>query len=711
MTRILLWLVVLSVQVFAADRYWIGAAAGCDGTWADTDCWAATSGGAGPVSVPGSADDVFFDGVGNGAANSTLGASITINSLNMTGYVNTLTHNASVTLTHDSSGVFTFSAGMTYTRGSLTSSAISFTSTSGTTLITTAGKTMGNITFNGAGGTFSIQDSLTLSSGGLLTITAGTFTTNNNSVTAASFLFNGSSTKTLTLGSSAISVTGSGTDIQCNATGTTISANTATLTVATTGHSSSLGSCNWNGASFVYTAAAASISSSGATIGNLTRTGTAAKTNTFTFSGNLTITGTFLVNGNSVTNRMLVTSDTLGTARTITAATVSASSTNVDFRDITGAGAGSWNISGITGYSGDCGGNTNITFSTPETQTSTGTSSFSWSTHGWTTRVPLCQDPVVVNNAFSSGQTVTVDMPRIGQDIDFSGMSWSGTATTIALTHSGGMTVFGSMTMKSGVTLTHSQNLTFEGRGSHTITSAGRTWNSGGFSVEIKSFGGTYTLADAFAGAQLILTNGTLNTNNQNVTLSTSFVNTSTSTRTLTLGSSLVTLTASSATTVWNAVSTGLTVTANTATIEITNTGVSAKTFAGAGITTYHIIKATGNNIVVTGNNTFNTIHLNCPACTIGFRLPAGGTTTFTNLISGGSVGNLVVMNSSTVSSNTTLSKASGCVGQDYVDYADITGSGGATFNVGANSTLIRTSGLTAAACPSGLRRPIWIIR
>lgn len=710
MRRIVL-LLALSLSAFGADRYWAGATAGCDLTWADTDCWATTSGGSGPASVPGAADDVFFDGVGNGASNSTIGTgyNTTINSLNMTGYSGTLTHNGSATVTIDSTGGLIFSATMTYTRAGLNSSALAFTSSSGTTLITTAGKILGGVTFNGAG-SFSLQDSFILSSGGILTITRGTVITNNNAVTAQSLLFNGSLTKTLTLGSSAITVTGGGTDIQCNATGTTISANTATLTMATSGHISSLGACNWNGASFVYTAAGATIESSGATVGNITRTGTAAKTNTFAFSGNVTVMGTFTVNGNSVINRMLVFSNTIGTARTITAATVSVS--NADFRDITGAGAGDWDIGGATGYSGDCGGNTNITFSTPEIQTSTGATSFVWSTHAWTTRVPLCQDPVVISNAFNSGVTITVDMPRLGQDIDLSGLSWSGTPPTFQLSTSTN-TIYGSLTLRSGITWSQNLTLEFRGRGLHTLTSAGVTLSSASGGIDVGIVGGRLRLQDALtiATGGLTLNNGEFDSNGYTVTLTTSaFTNTSTATRTLTMGSSLWVLGASSGT-VWNTTTTGLTFTANTATIEFTNTGIVAKTFAGGGATAYGTIKATGNNIVLTGNNTFNTIHLNCPACIIGFRLPAGGTTTFTNFISAGSAGNLVAINSSTASSNTTLSKASGCVGQDYVDYVDITGTGGATWNVGANSTLTRTSGLTAAACSSGRRRPLWVIQ
>ena len=203
---------------------------------------------------------------------------------------------------------------------------------------------------------------------------------------------------------------------------------------------------------------------------------------------------------------------------------------------------------------------------------------------------------------------------------------------------------------------------------------------------------------------------GTFNSNGYTVThTAAGFVSTSGSTRVITMGSSQWVFNSSSSTP-WNVTISGLTVNANTSTIEIANTGATSKTFAGAGLT-YNILKATGNNILVTGSNTFDTIHLNCPGCNLGLQLPTGGNTTFTNLISAGSAGNLVELKSAS-GANTTLNKASGCVGQDYVAYTWIVAAGGATWNVGANSTLSNTTGITAAACQSGARRrPLWVVQ
>src|SRR3990167_9605619 len=168
--------------VSAASRYWVGGGSSANWNATGNTNWSETSGGANNASVPGVADDVIFDGVGTGASNSTLSASITVNSVNFTGYANTLTHNNTFTLTIDSQdgsgNALILSAGMTYTRGG-TTAMLTFTGT-GTSKITTNGKTVGRITFNNSGGTFQLQDDLNAIENFLLT--AGTFDANTKTV-------------------------------------------------------------------------------------------------------------------------------------------------------------------------------------------------------------------------------------------------------------------------------------------------------------------------------------------------------------------------------------------------------------------------------------------------------------------------------------------------------------------------------------------------
>lgn len=62
-----------------ANRFWVGGT----GNWSDTARWASTSGGAGGVSVPGAADNAFFDAnSGTGTATTTTGATCIVVTLN-----------------------------------------------------------------------------------------------------------------------------------------------------------------------------------------------------------------------------------------------------------------------------------------------------------------------------------------------------------------------------------------------------------------------------------------------------------------------------------------------------------------------------------------------------------------------------------------------------------------------------------------------------
>ncbi len=205
---------------------------------------------------------------------------------------------------------------------------------------------------------------------------------------------------------------------------------------------------------------------------NLTRTPSApAKTDTLTLASNITVTNLFTVSdGATVTNRVQVLSSVVGTPRTITAAAISIA--NADFRDITGAGAATWDMSAASGGSGDMGGNTMqalgaAAFTPATTQHWTNASSGSWSASGnWTSRVPLPQDNVVMDKAFGTSQTVTADMPTLGASIDWTGAAWT-TGLTWAM--STVTNINGSLTMITGLTMSGTSTYTFIGRGAFTL--------------------------------------------------------------------------------------------------------------------------------------------------------------------------------------------------------------------------------------------------
>ena len=83
-----------------------------------------------------------------------------------------------------------------------------FASTSGTKTITSNGKTFPlSVTFNGIGGTWSLQDALSLTS--TLTLINGTLTTNGYAVTTSLFTSNNTNVRALNLGASTVTITGS----------------------------------------------------------------------------------------------------------------------------------------------------------------------------------------------------------------------------------------------------------------------------------------------------------------------------------------------------------------------------------------------------------------------------------------------------------------------------------------------------------------------
>jgi len=638
--------------------------------------------------VPTSADDV--------AATATSGQ-LTINvasacrSMNLTNYVSTLTHNSSITLsigdaTAGASNVaLTMVAGMTYTLGSVTTSAISFISTSATVqTVASGGKTLGNITFNGVGGAWAMTSGITIGATATITLTNGALQTDGTADTSAlthswgRFDFNNSNLRTLTLGTSNITITGS-TTIAWDASSIgnlTFSgaSSVITLTGATSGFRHGV-SPTYNNVTFQGTTNSIrnGVSAGTYTFANLTMTGNAVKNATFTLNRDVIITGTLTVNGNSSTDRVLVQSNTLGAARTITAATVTI--TNADFSDITGTGAGSWDLSAITGLSGDAGGNSGITFTTAVPQfwigdTGSWSDSTQWSiTSGGAAngRVPLPQDDVNFDNGSFSGasQVVTLDMPRAGRNIDWSAYSeshspapsWNKNLST---------TVYGSITLKSGLANTGNPTFSMKGRGAFTLTTAGQTWSN---ATSIEMIGGTLTLQDAFDSALgLTLLNGTLDANNFNLT-ATTFVSTGSLTRAITMGSGTWTVTSTG--TVWNVAAT-LTVTPGTSTIVLSNTTATAKTFAGQS-KTYNNITFSGDNITVTGSNTFNTFRVENAGLATGLKITSGTTQTVSAFTTNGSSGNLAILSSVTAGSAHTFTTAASQISVDFMSIKDST--------------------------------------
>lgn len=653
----------------------ITAAAG-GGSWTVGTTWIGNV-------APTAADDAQLTG--------TSGA-ITINSgsvcrgLDCTGYTGTLTHSAGVTLTiGDATAALgnialRLVSGMTYTLGNASTSAISFVSTSATVQTVTMGtKVAGNTTFNAAsGGSWQFADAFSCGAA-TLTLTKGTLLdTNGQTVTCGTFSSSNTNVRTLTLGAS--SFTSSVDWLVTTSTNLTLNANTSLISC--TGSSAT-----FNGGGLTYNNVTLSgpntpVVTGANTFANLTRTGTAVKTDGLSLGANQTITGTLTINGNSVTNRVLVRTSTLGTAFTLTAATLVCTNV-IEFRDITGAGTATWTTaaSGAT-YFGDCGGNSGITFTTAATQTANGTTSFSWSTAArWTSRTPLPQDDVVINNAFSATQTVTLDMPRAGKSI-----TWSNTGNSVAWAKTTATTMYGSLVMTGTSLLTNSGTVgfTMEGRGAFTWTSAGQTFTN---SLTVAMFGGTLTMQDAFLSSSTgTHTHGTWDFNNFSSQFTT-FSSNASSTRTLTLGSAAMTLTASG-TVFTSATPTGLTVTATTGTIKVIDTSASTVTFSGGGKKWGNLWFSRGAStasITLLGSNTFIDFKDDGSAAH-SILFTTGLSMTVTTWTVSGTAGNLKTINSTTTGTHALVKAGGGTISADFLNIQHSVATPATTWYAGVNS-------------------------
>lgn len=194
--------------------------------------------------------------------------------------------------------------------------------------------------------------------------------------------------------------------------------------------------------------------------------------------------------------------------------------------------------------------------------------------------------------------------------------------------------------------------------------------------INFNGVGGTWQLTSAFnSSGTVTLTNGTLNFNSQDVSVGT-FSSSNSNARTLTFGDSTVNITGSG--TAWStATATNMTINYGAA-ARISMNSASAKTFAGGSKSWPTVNQGGTGTLSVTGNNTFANFTNSVNGCTIAFP---SGTTTFNSFNVRGALGSLV-----TLSSTSTLSKASGTVAVNYLNLSNSTATGGADWYAGSGS-------------------------
>lgn len=468
--------------------------------------------------APAAQDDIVATGTSGNLVIDAGAGSIQIRSFDLTNYVGTLSGTGTILVRPTSAGTWNckFAGTISWTGN------LSINPNGATTIVDlySNGKTISALLKLDTG-VLNLRDNLTLS--GLLTLTQGGFNTNDFDITCSGFSSNAANTRTANFGTSVIT---------CNTT-SSVSVGAAGLSISNTAYE------------FLITAAAANFTNSGSSIpyvnlhftgsgshylttygqgiNKLIVDGTANQTDSVTVnSSNITIASQLTLNGNSTINRLQVVSEANGTRRTLTCnGTLTCS--YVDFRDISGAGSASWDLSAITGLSGDSGGNLGITFTDAETQTWNGVTG-TWSDYTkWTSRIPLPQDNVILPDPGGTGRTLTANMPRLGKDITCTNNNATNKFTLSFTSQTN--SIYGSLTLVSStyMTFTRNKSTVFLSRSNPTIISAGQVF-AAAQDLSISVPGNTMTFGDHFVSeGPVLLNSGTLSTN-YNVTCSYRFV-------------------------------------------------------------------------------------------------------------------------------------------------------------------------------------------
>ena len=568
-----------------ADRYWVGGT----GTWNSTSTtnWSASSGGASGASVPTAADNVFFNAnsnVGTGSFTVTMADSPRVcNDITISGL------DGAMTLAGTSIGLTV--------SGSLSFPATNFTRTyNGTTTFnaTTTGKTITTngvafgaaVTLNGVGGVWTLGSAFSCGSS-TLTLTNGTFDTNtsNYSVTAGVFVSNNSNTRTINLNASTVTLDGSWT--MSTSTNATLNAGTSTINLTQVNSSLNGGGLTYYNVSFTSTTVTVSTKQiTGAnTFNNLTfSTPSSASNLNYSIGANQTINGTLTVNGSNGNRRMFVRSDTIGTSRTLTCAAI-ASMTDVDFRDITIAGAHG-TLSGTR--LGNCNGNSNITFVAGVNKYWNLAVGGNWSDTAWAlssggsvanVNFPLAQDTVIIENTgLNTSATITMNAGYNIGTLDTSTRTNAMTLASSVLSP----TFYGNFTYGSGITPTGSGTYNFSNRSTKTLNSGGITFpqnvtiDAPGGGIQLITNNLTVDTADTTT-----LTSGTLDLNNLVLTTG-QFSSSNSNTRTIAFGTGNISCSGTG--TVWTTATSGNLTTTGTQVVNVTSSGSTAITVSSGAL-------------------------------------------------------------------------------------------------------------------------------
>jgi hypothetical protein len=656
--------------------YWVGGT----GNWSSTTKWSVDSGGASGQAIPTSLDNVVFNSASNATAytatiDAGVGAMARCAALTMNGPAS-----GNITFAGSSSAPIAIHGNATFAATGITHSYLG--------RLNLVGSEGGSYTLNYNGASVNVDDisflgfgswtlggAVTIGTGKNFTLERGSLNTAGYTVTAARMLVNGTTRRSLTLGASNIINSTIGFTVTSGV-NFTFDAGTSTITGTNASNAgiTSPGLAFWN-VNFTNTSSNQIAITGANTFNTLSiagQTSPAIGINPVTFNANQTIGTLSITSGTNSGYRTWLLSDIIGTQRTLTVN--SASIGDCDFRDIAITGT----AAPLTGTRfGDCRGNSGITFPAAKTVYYMGIAGGSWVSNGngsWAltsggstdaTAYPLPQDTAVFTTNPPSGSSANIGgFFNIGT-IDMSAR----TSNTMTLASGGNsFTVYGNWINGTGTTLSGSGNITFAGRGSQTIRSAGKTFTH---RTTINTPGGSVTLQDAFTasqGAGYAFTAGTFDAASYNVTFNSGQVNTSgTDVRTIAFGSGTWTIGAGGS--AFSAItSTNLTVT-GTGTINLIS--ASNQSFNGgnksySGIT---LNQGGAGALTISGNNTFKSI-TNSYSATGATSIILGGTTqTLTSpWTATGTVGKILTVSGSSPTSPGTLIFAGTGIAAD-VDY------------------------------------------
>ena len=286
-----------------------------------------------------------------------------------------------------------------------------------------------------------------------------------------------------------------------------------------------------------------------------------------------------------------------------------------------------------------------------------------------------------VTRSFAAGsKTVNMDIVRLPA-IDFTGAT-----NTPTMNKNVAASFFGSVTLISGMNVTSSSAWTYQGRGSASLTTAGKNLNG---NVNIGGIGGTLTLQDALAMTGSINhTNGTFDANDKNITSTASgngYVSSGSGTRVLNMGNGTWEFSGAHASNpLWSVSGSNFTLNKENGVIYFSNTGTTARVFTGGAKSYYKFEMAGAASIgacTINDNNTFDILKGN-PNSNIIF---ASGSTQTVSAASGvqmdGTSGNNILLSGVAGGGAESLSVASGTVTVNYCTITNHTATGGAAFD------------------------------